>query len=266
MAGLTYQVGKRGVPILSHEKIDGDAEYLISQYDNTLLTDPRAIDVDDFVERYLGFNLHFENLSFNGCIWGRMVFNNRRILVYVPETHGIAYHPIDANTIVVDNSLLEDNSEFAYRSTVIHEAGHGLYHPQIFKEDDNQISLFPVKNADKKAVTVCRSVDVLGVKNEGRRELITDHDWIEHHAKYFSAAVLMPKKAMQIVCGDMRTREHCKRFGPLADEMLAQRVSGVFNVSPTSARIRIKQLGYAFQQEENQQNMFTDGVFERMSV
>lgn len=258
MVSLNYQVGKHGIPILKHAKIDDDVECLLQQYDKTLLTDPHPIDVDDFAERFLGFNMHYENLSNNGCIWGRMVFNNRRILVYDPETNGIAYHPVDANTIVIDNSLLDEASEAAYRSTVAHEAGHGLYHPQIFREDDNQLSLFPIENEQKVAVTVCRSVDVTG-GTSGRRELVTDHDWIEHHAKYFSAALLMPKTAMKRLCMDETVRKKCLQYGIpiLADEELARKVCNTFNVSYTSAKIRISELGYSFKQTEMEKTLFT---------
>ena len=29
-------------------------------------------------------------------------------------------------------------------------------------------------------------------------QLTTDHDWLEHHARYFSAAILMPYPAVRI--------------------------------------------------------------------
>lgn len=258
MGLLNYKTGQRGVPILKHAKIDDDVEALLSKYDPTLLTDPRPLDVEDFVERFLGFNLHYENLSNNGCIWGMMVFNNRRILVYDPDNNGIAYHPVDANTILIDNTLLAEDKEAIFRSTVAHEAGHGLYHPQIFREDDYQLSLFPMNNEEKVAVTCCRQIDITGVGN-GRRELKTDHDWIEHHAKYFSAALLMNKKAMSIVCGDERMRNQLIQFGLYGEELLAREVASTFNVSPASARIRISELGLSLFREDAQQTIFTIG-------
>ncbi|MCR5847999.1 MAG: ImmA/IrrE family metallo-endopeptidase [Lachnospiraceae bacterium] len=253
MLQLNYRVRNDGVPILKNKNIEDDAEYILSQYDDTLLTNPHPIDVEDFTERFLGYNIHFENLSFNGCIWGRMVFNNRRILVYDPEKKDIAYRPIDENTVVIDNSLLEAPNEYAFRSTMIHECGHGLYHSQIYKENENQLSFFPTNNDEKIAITACRSSDVQG---SGKRELITKHDWIEHHAKYFSAAILMPRPAMHIVCYDKKLRDNKFLSPEMKLDLLTERVSDTFNVSPASARIRINQLGYGIDNIK-QRKLFT---------
>lgn len=256
MVQLNYRVRKGGIPILKDKQIDEDAEYLLSQYDSTLLTDPHPLDVDDFTERFLGFNIHFDNLSNNGCIWGRMVFNNRRILVYDPEKNDIDFHPVDANTVVIDNSLLDSPNEYALRSTMIHECGHGLYHGQIYRENDAQLSFFPVKNEEKIAITACRSKDIQG---NGKRGLVTDHDWIEHHAKYFSAAMLMNRPAMHIVCGNKELRKNLRAEVPGFElEYLASLVSDTFNVSPASAKIRINQLGYGFEKSE-QSTIFSIG-------
>ena len=254
MLQLNYRVRKDGVPILKDKEIDDDAEFILGQYDKTLLTDPHPLDVEDITERFLGFNIHYENLSNNGCIWGCMVFNNRKILVYDPDNNDIDYHPVDANTVVIDNSLLDDSNDYIFRSTMIHECGHGLYHAQIFRENDNQLSLFPEKAEEKIAVSVCRSSDIQG---NGRHELVSTHDWIEHHAKYFSAAMLMPRSAMHIVCGDKSMRENLSKLAPGYElDILASRVSNTFNVSPTSAKIRIIQLGYGFE-EYKQNTLFT---------
>ena len=254
MIHLHYRVREGGIPILKDREIEEDARYLLFQYDKSLLTDPHPLDVEDFTERFLGFSIHYENLSFNGCIWGMMVFNNQQIIVYDPEKDSIAFPKVDANTVVIDNSLLDMPNEYAFRSTMIHECGHGLYHPQIYRIDENQMSLFPLADENKLINTGCRSTDIQG---SGKRKLVTDLDWIEHHAKYFSAAVLMPRSAMDIVCGDKDMRESLIKTAPGYElDTLALKVSETFNVSPASAKIRITQLGYGFE-ESNQQSLFT---------
>lgn len=246
-----FRARKNGVPILKDDDIDKDVIVLLHDYNPELLEKPQALDIEDFAERFIGFGIHYDYLSNNGCIWGTMVFNNRLILVYDPEANSIDYHPVDAGTIVVDNTLLEGPTEYALRSTIAHECGHGLYHPQIYKEDDNQLSLFPVNTSNKLAVSVCRKEDINGSAG-ARKELITDHDWIEHHAKYFSASLLMNKAVMMKTYGNKEWRRKFlfENGSGIADNNLVAQVARTFNVSPKSARIRLSKLGLLFEQNE----------------
>ncbi len=99
-----------------------------------------------------------------------------------------------------------------------------------------------------------------------KRTLTTDHDWLEHQAKYFSAAILMPRKAMRVVCGDEAIRRNLTAEAPGFEEIfLANHVAEVFNVSVESARIRIKQLEYDFKPVmHNNPPIFTIGYPEQV--
>ncbi len=249
-----YNTKRDGVPILSHKKIDEDVLGLIEQYDKSLLVTPKPIDIEDFIERFMGYNIHFLDLTNNGSILGRMVFNKRKILAYDAEHDDITYCPVDEDTVAIDNSLLDN--EYLLRSTMGHECGHGIYHKQIFKRDDNQLCLFP---EDEMVATVCRKVDIIG-NTKGKRSLVTMHDWTEHHANYFSAALLMNKAAMQVLCGDKDFRENLKsEAGGWENEILAEIVSDTFHVSRTSAKIRLEELGLDFRDYALEPNIFTVG-------
>lgn len=245
----SFRTSKTGVPILRNADIDADAELFLRDYNPELLKTPQPLDVEDFAENYLGLKIHYENLSHNGFIWGRMVFNNRRIPVYVPELGRADYCPVDAGTIVIDNSLIDGPLEYAFRSTMMHECGHDVYHPQIYREDDNQLCFFTTGPPEERiAATLCRSRDIEGGGGNKQRSLESDRDWIEHHAKYFSAAMLMPKSMVKLICSEAGLRkrliDECCGF---EEEFLAQHLSEVFNVSPASAKIRIKQLELGFE-------------------
>ena len=254
MNHLRFKTSKTGILILKNTDIDIDAEFLIRDYNPDLLKTPQPLDVEDFTENYLGLKIHFDYLSNNGCIWGRMVFNHRMIPVYVPELGRAEYCPIEADTVVIDNSLLDSPDEFAFRSTMMHECGHDLYHSQIYRENDDQLSFFQLKPPQERiAATLCRSTDILG--NGGSKQqqpLKSDRSWIEHHAKYFSAAVLMPKSMVKLICNEPGLRERltgeCCGF---EEVFLAHHLSDVFNVSPASAKIRIKQLNLGFENVPN---------------
>lgn len=118
MIELRLRYGANGVPILSNNEIDRHAEALIADYDPGLLSKPKALDVEDFSENYLGLRLHYTYLSHKGFIWGRMVFRNTMILVYNPDGNCADEEPIDRNTIVIENRLIDGIKEHAFRSTV----------------------------------------------------------------------------------------------------------------------------------------------------
>jgi len=76
------------------------------------------------------------------------------------------------------------------------------------------------------------------------KRLITDHDWLEHHAGYFSATILMPYPAVRIV-----RREHAKyldlwykKEAKLYNHLIAHQIASVFKVSVAAAKIRLRQL------------------------
>lgn len=256
-----FRCQKNGVPILSHKEIEDDAENFIKDFDVEILERPRELDIERFVEYYLRLSLDYNNLSNCGLILGRMVFNDTdKIPIYDAERGRAEYISAERGTIMVDNMLLDD--EHRLRSTLGHEAGHWIYQQSYFCTDLNQITLFDTVD---RVGTACRKSDIEGGDGT-KRTLSTDHDWLEHQAKYFSAAILMPRKAMRVVCGDEAMRRNLTAEAPGFEEIfLANHVAKVFNVSVESARIRIKQLEYDFEPViHNNPAIFTIGYPERV--
>ena len=237
------------MPILKDSDIDFHAEAFLKEYNPGLLTDPQSVDIEDFAGYYLGLETDYNYLSNCGLILGRMVFNDTsKLPVYVQEEKRADYIPAKRGTILIDNTLLEGGTEHRLRSTIGHECEHWVFHPGYFTQDCNQMSLF---DSTEKTATACRKADIEG----GRKELISDHDWLEHHAKYFGAAILMPKTAFVKAATEPEIRksirDYCEGFAE--DECLADHLSTVFNVSPSSAKIRLKQLGVSMEVEFQQQ-------------
>ncbi len=259
-----FRCGKRGVPILSHDEIDFHAEQFIRDYDADILKNPREVDIEGFVEFYLGLALDYNYLTHCGLILGRMVFNDtNKIPIYDAENRRAEYISAKRGTVMVDNTLLDD--EHRLRSTLGHESGHWIYQQSYFSSNPNQLTLFDMSD---KISTACRKFDIEGgeCQDATRRTLSTDHDWLEHQAKYFSAAILMPRAAMKVICGDKDIRRNLTAEVPgYEEEFMASHVADVFNVSSESARIRIKQLGLGFEPVKLQNpTIFTIGYPERV--
>ncbi len=244
---------KRKVPILRDSEIDAYAEELLSAYKPELLSEPQAIDIEDFAELYIGFNIHYTHLSHNGFIWGKMVFQDSLILDYDPATGRAGEEPVEANTIVIDNRIID--KEHAFRSTVAHETGHGIFHPEYYFHNYNPRQILFSFGDDEEyhsniCSTFCRDKNIKADVNM-HRQFETDIEWIEHQAKYFSAAVLMPKAAVYMLLDDYKAQR------PWNDDSFVTMVSETFNVSTVSARIRIKSLNAAYLNEKQSINFLS---------
>lgn len=240
LLGVKIRHAKNNLPVLKNSEIDAHAEALLRRYNPKLLSEPQEVDVEEFVEFYLRANLHYMNLSSNGMIWGRTVFEDTVAIVYNKETNEPTQELIKAGTIVVDNRLAEDaRKEHAFRSTVAHEGGHFLYHGDYYHfyyiqhfVNKNQLSFdFPEdKQEFTGCSTFCNSDGITGGTTD-KRNFTTDIEWLEHHAKHFSAAILMPESAVYMLMSE---------FHEKAEIMMA--MSDIFNVSMESAQIRFDYL------------------------
>ncbi|MDD3140176.1 MAG: hypothetical protein PHX08_14540 [Lachnospiraceae bacterium] len=184
-----------GIPVLKNCEIDDHAEAFLRDYNVSLLTPPQPIDIEALAEFYLNLSLDYVYLSHCGLILGRMVFRKvEQVPVYLPEENCADYLYADRGTLFIDNTILDDQKEYRLRSAIGHECGHWLFHSDYYMgkgRKNDQKNLFLAENNG------CKNTDIEGgTEAAGRRRLITDIDWLEHHAKYFSAAILMPKTVL----------------------------------------------------------------------
>jgi Zn-dependent peptidase ImmA (M78 family) len=245
MVNVQFKYGVNNIPRISDAEVDRHAMLFLQDYNADLLKTPQPLDVEDFAEGYLKLRFHYTNLSHNGFILGRMVFNNTMIIVYDPENNRAEEEPVGENTIVIDNVLLADEHISVFRSTVMHECGHSIYHPEYYCIDYSELPLKKEEDAMHLPYTSCQARDVLGGEwlHAKKRKLKTDTDWLEHQAKYFSAASLMPQKAMRKLCKTPLLQSYCFEKHPeFENDALVVVVARTFQVSETSARIRVKQL------------------------
>ena len=118
----SFRVKKNGVPILSKENIEIIGENFIRDFCPDALKIPQAINIDDFVELYLGMTIDYQYLSNDGRYLGMTVFNDTdKVIIYDPERNEADYLHADARTVLIDNSLLADTQGHRYRYTMGHE-------------------------------------------------------------------------------------------------------------------------------------------------
>lgn len=227
---------RSGLPIISHAEIDSHVEGYLKDYKPSLLMVPQPIDIEEFAEYYLNLSLDYVYLSHCGLILGRMIFqNNELVPVYLPAEKCASYMCVGRGTLLLDNTLLDDYKEYRFRSTIGHECGHWVFHSKYFTYADQHIKQGIIQAEN---IIGCKKSDIEGnMENTPKKKLITDIDWLEHQAKYFSASILMPRTPFFKAATELMDCEN------LNEVELANALSEIFQVSPASVNIRLSQLG-----------------------
>lgn len=232
-----FKTKQNGVPVLSKQDIEAIGENFLQDFCPDALTNPQPVDVERFLEMYLGLRLDFQFLSNDGRYLGMMVFNDTdKVIIYDPDKNEADYIHADARTVLIDNSLLEDNQEHRYRYTIGHECGHDIFHSGFYSYNPNQMSLFDNDRTGDPAMVQCRMV---GQSNYGARKSWTDAEWMEWQSNYFSSVLLMPKEAVKKVAGKPILEG---KFSMAAYSMVSK-VARTFNVSPEAAKYRLEAVG-----------------------
>lgn len=239
MVRLNINRKRSGVPVISRNDIDIIGEKLIRDFSPEALVTPQAIDIDLFAQEYLGYDQDFQYLSHCGVYLGMTVFNDTdKVVVYNPESNQAEYISAKANTIIIDNSLLNDKQEHRYRFTMGHESGHGILHEVYFGYDPNQCSLF---GGPEPAMIQCRTdTTKLGrSKDTGHWD---DRDWMEWQANAMASALLMPKSMVEKLASQFMDGNGHLSSGVLPP-LLISHTADTFNVSFEAAGYRLKSLG-----------------------
>jgi len=165
---------KFGVPILRDIEIDELAQSFLMGFSSELLQVPSKLPVGSFLTWFKEEHkaeVYFENLGSNkngNIIVGKTVFPER--------------------IIFFDKRLM--NNEHLFRFTVGHEIGHWLLHGdrELLQEDSVPI----------------REIDITEEDFWKKKQLLTTHDWVEHHAKIFSGSLIMPSISFSVALKAMQ--------------------------------------------------------------
>ncbi len=186
---------------------------------------PVPVRIDRFIEKHFGVTPRYEELAEN--ILGFTVFGAKGV-----------------QDVVVARGLEEEGSKTAdrrIRTTLAHEAGHGLLHTHLFLLGKGSRPLFAdFTNQDSPRV-LCKDVPVAtGFKKPGY-----DGRWWEFQANWTIGPLLLPGPLARYALEPLL--EARGTFGGMAldprrREEAVQLLSDVFDVNPVVARIRLQDL------------------------
>ena len=66
----SYRTQKNGVPVLKKEEIDTIGEEYVRDFQPEVLRNPAPVDIEGFIECYLGMTTDYQYLSHNGIYLG----------------------------------------------------------------------------------------------------------------------------------------------------------------------------------------------------
>jgi hypothetical protein len=182
-----------------------------------LPSNPAPIRIERFVEKEFKTTLRYEDLGPDNL--GCTIFNSLGTV----------------EAILVSRSLEEQNTTPArrrVRSTVAHEAGHGLLHGSLFIDS-------PDLGENQRRI-LCRSEDILGESQRSYRGR-----WWEFQANQAIGSLLLPRLLMDTFLDQSGIKlgfSENRILSPVQRESLAKKAAMTFDVNPIVARIRLDSL------------------------
>lgn len=266
MIKLNFRKKENGVPILSKQEIEDLAVGVLGSYKPDLVDKPGVLDMELFIENYAELDMDYQDLTHDSSILGMTVFNDCSIPIYDAKNDKAKRIEVREGTVIIDNSLLLEGKSRRERFTLAHESAHWFLHRQIYLKDNNQINLFDILDKEQKKIPVikCRTSDIAGGSS---RSLNTDNDWLEWQADYMASALLMPKNSFAKIARDkFKSAKISKGFYQIGRsfqmdlwiEGTTRELADIFQVSFAAAKIRLKNLGFIRDENNQEQNLFGD--------
>jgi Zn-dependent peptidase ImmA (M78 family) len=232
------------IPYITYEALDDYAEALVRDFSPEHMCAPVQIDVDRFLEYYLGLNLDFHRICYDRKILGLTAFNDGLICVLNEDTGKPMDIPIKTGTVIIDPSLSKKRSIHRLRFTMMHEGSHWLIHKKAFSQD-NPYGKVGILENQYLAAKVGR-IDYSRSLKEN-----TENERMERQADFLSSAILMPRSTLRMAFCDFfklygeKPRRIVRGKSQLDDcfaVQLPKYIAGVFNVSARAALIRLEKL------------------------
>jgi len=133
---------------ISGVTLEAIARKAIKDYDPSLLQGcPRAIPIEDMIEKQYGLSIEYQYIRNNGRILGATVFEDDYIPIYIEELGKYNLVKFKRGTIILDASLLCCQGDGRLRFTCAHELAHWLIHQELYSGTENVASM--LKNIKK---------------------------------------------------------------------------------------------------------------------
>ena len=239
------------VPIISLEEMDDYAAKFLKEFCPEALTTPMRLNLSEMLSKK-GIVIRYAPLPDN--IFGKTYFAKDKATVFKEFENGEFFVfgdplteeiEVDSGTILINFDKAMELPNGAYRNTIVHEAVHWFFHSNYFE-------LRLLLNNELTCVSCCK----------GERDYENDEiAWMEWQARAMAPRILMPKKMAILKWKEIleEYKEEAKEKEYTRSQIYEKslkKFSKFFDVSETSARIRLKELGMS---EVEGINNYVDG-------
>ena len=232
------------VPYITYDVLEEYAMKLIQDFSPELAKNPGVLNVDEFLEYYLGLTVDFRRICYNRKVLGITAFNDGMVDI-IDDAGQPDQLYVKTGTVIIDSSLTQKRSEPRLRFTMMHEGGgHWLLHRKAFAQNN------PFGPAGIYANQYLAAKEGNGDYLRNQRER-NDIERMERQADFLASALLMPKLALREAFKDYfrfydeKPRRIVRGTSPMDDCFAAQLpeyVAKTFNVSKKAALIRLEKL------------------------
>lgn len=261
-----YKKTKNGGLYLSYSEIENITETLLDDYRPDLLSNPAAIEYDDFLENYLNVDLQYQYLyssSDEGDVLGCALFSHQKVAIFDKDKMEKTYIVCPAGTVILDVSLVEGDRLVQENISGLHEGGHIYLHDYWFSDYRGQQHLNIAKG-----IKCCRTADI----NCFHTSVVsTDDYWREWQATIFAVTIALPRKSLAIsvpevfkehnIDGKQLIIDANSDNQMLADYDIPEAIGKIYNMSKESVKYRLMKTGYfvtkqQIEQEHAQMTLF----------
>jgi hypothetical protein len=179
---------------------------------------PEPIRIDRFIEKRFGVSPSYEGLG--DGILGFTKFG-----------------PKGVREVVVARALEDEGTQSAerrIRSTLAHEAGHGLFHAHLFVLEQNTRPLFGDYSDPAGPKVLCRDIPIGGGESSSRY----DGKWWEFQANRAIGSLLIPKPLLNMAIVQFLMAQGLGQSLVRRSEAV-ETLATIFDVNPVVARIRL---------------------------
>lgn len=231
------------IPYIAYDALDAYAESVVGDAMPDTLTVPCAVNVERFVEFYLGMQIEFKRLSYDRQILGMTAFNSGVVQV-IDESGKPDAMFVETGTIIIEPLLTEKRNTARRRFTYMHEGSHWLLHRKAFAADNPMGKVGKFENQYLAAKE--------GRIDYSRSQLErNDSERMERQADFLASAMLMPRTTLRMAFRNFFNyyREKPRKlirgtdaFDDCLAAQLPEYIAGIFGVSKRAALIRLEKL------------------------
>ncbi|MCF0134307.1 MAG: ImmA/IrrE family metallo-endopeptidase [Blautia sp.] len=224
------------VPRMFKTQFDDKATEILKDFCPEALSTPMPVPIERIATENLGLSITEHRLSEDLSILGQICFTDGLVEIYDASQDEYREIFVEAKTMIVDPDTYMKRNHGSRRNTVAHECVHWIYHKRYFMA-------LEVLNEGRAIAHKCP----MNPQSGGFQEDWSDLDWIEWQANGIAPRLLMPKETVAEAFDMIIDRSKKNPFvsaGLISKpKWILEQFSGFYQVSQTSAAIRLTELG-----------------------